>query len=306
MESERDAYRVIEILDGAWIYGAYIRVSMARNDRRETFWRRKRHQVSQSMSRPIDRENTKIPGSFTKGPIRKRVVGVVDENNVDILPCSAIGRSLRATTLSKLSGMVGGVPIQAWSKHTFKNIAEVWGSLVYIDKDTSAPISFEQGCILIETDVINRIEDVVELVVNGRLYPMRVQEMNPYSGLKWTRMRMRIGIEKTLIETAGVVEESSTTDKLIVNKQDLLELMRRLDLKVIDCSDNVTDEDRIEVENKLKKRGRGRPQNNQKCQCVANVSLSDSDFKNRKKVILRETRETIALGKLIGGMIAAV
>ncbi|KAK8990788.1 hypothetical protein V6N11_028749 [Hibiscus sabdariffa] len=217
------------------------------------------------MSRPIDRENTKIPGSFTKGPIRKRVVGVVDENNVDILPCSAIGRSLRATTLSKLSGMVGGVPIQAWSKHTFKNIAE--------DEDESES---EESAEKEEAQ-----HDVLDHV-------------------------SKIGIEKTLIETAGVVEESSTTDKLIVNKQDLLELMRRLDLKVIDCSDNVTDEDRIEVENKLKKRGRGRPQNNQKCQCVANVSLSDSDFKNRKKVILRETRETIALGKLIGGMIAAV
>ncbi|KAK8635500.1 hypothetical protein V6N13_004234 [Hibiscus sabdariffa] len=207
---------------------------------RETYWRRKRHPVPQSMSRPIDKENTTNRGSFTKGPIRKRVVGVVDENNVDILRCSAIDRSLCATTLAKLSGdftraklqgfsimritwpffllmfndvesrrnllesrvllqwfdtiqewssdikldrrhvwlAVRGVPVQAWSKHTFKNIAEVWGSLVYIDKDTSATTSFEQGCILIETDVMNRIEDVVELVVNGRLYPLRVHEID--------------------------------------------------------------------------------------------------------------------------------
>ncbi|KAK8583620.1 hypothetical protein V6N13_109027 [Hibiscus sabdariffa] len=59
-------------------------------------------------------------------------------------------------------------------------------------------------------------------------------------------------------------------------------------------------EDRIEAEQKLKKKGGGRPRNNQKSQGVANGSLSDSDFKNRKKVILREARETIALGKLIG------
>ncbi|KAK8513201.1 hypothetical protein V6N12_037692 [Hibiscus sabdariffa] len=52
---------------------------------------RKRHQVSQSVSRSIDRENTTNPRSFTKGHIRKRVVGVVDENNVDILRCSVIG-----------------------------------------------------------------------------------------------------------------------------------------------------------------------------------------------------------------------
>ncbi|KAL4324822.1 hypothetical protein GQ457_11G028210 [Hibiscus cannabinus] len=133
-----------------------------------------------------------------------------------------------------------GVPIQAWSKHTFKNIAEVWGSLVYIDKDTYARISFEQGCILIEMYVMNRIEDVVELVVNGRLYPVRVQEMESLfrtdvdsdedeSGSEESTEKeeaqhdvldhvSEIGIEKTPIKTAGVVEESSTTDKLISNK----------------------------------------------------------------------------------------
>ncbi|KAK8498538.1 hypothetical protein V6N13_093089 [Hibiscus sabdariffa] len=132
------------------------------------------------------------------------MVGVVDEENVEILRFNAIGRSLRATTLAKFSGeftkaklcgfsimritwsffmlmfndaesrrnllesrvllqwletikewpsdikldrrhvwqAVGGVPIQAWSKHTFKSIVEVWR---------------------------------LELVVNGRLYLVRVQ-----------------------------------------------------------------------------------------------------------------------------------
>ncbi|KAK8557638.1 hypothetical protein V6N13_007994 [Hibiscus sabdariffa] len=72
-----------------------------------------------------------------------------------------------------------------------------------------------------------------------------------------------IGIEKSPIKTAGVVEESPTTDKLIVNKvvresegtilsdslgdvahglkHDLLEVTRCLDLRVIDCSENATD-----------------------------------------------------------------
>ncbi|KAK8706279.1 hypothetical protein V6N13_049851 [Hibiscus sabdariffa] len=365
---------------------------MARKDRRETYWRRKRHPVPQSLSRPIDKENTTNPRSFRKGPIRKRVVRVVDENNVDILRCSAIGRSLCATTLAKLSR----VPIQAWSKHTFKNIVEVWGSLVYIDKDTSAPTSFEQGCILIETDVMNRIEDVVKLVVNRRLYPDRKRH-DVFDQVA------EIGIEKTPIKTAWVVEESSTTNKLIANKvvresdgtivpdslgdvvhglkQDHLEVTQRLDLRVIDCSENATDdllrenrhilaasaevptwswdetvaivdrvedginmgmnieemeqnpsmdieqverhvcsdrhvhnallnrasdsevieyngtlrkvrsvsnvvlsfmkpEDWIEAEQKIKKKGRGRPRNNQKGQGVVIGYLSDSDFKN--------------------------
>ncbi|KAK8572619.1 hypothetical protein V6N12_028669 [Hibiscus sabdariffa] len=144
-----------------------------------------------------------------------------------------------------------------------KNIVEVWGSLVYIDKDTSAPTSFEQGCILIETDVMNRIEDVVELVVNGRLYPLRVHEIDSLFRTEVDSVS-EIGIEKTLIKIARVVEESSTTDKLIANKMvresegtivsdslgdvahklkwDLLEVTQRLDLRVIDCSENATND----------------------------------------------------------------
>ncbi|KAK8704583.1 hypothetical protein V6N13_048203 [Hibiscus sabdariffa] len=202
---------------------------MARKDRRETYWRRKRHPVPQSVSRSIDKENIRNLGSFTKGPIRKHVVGVVDENNVDILRCSVIGQSLCATTMVKLS-------------------------------DTSAPTSFEQGCILIETDVMNRIEDVVELVVNGRLYPLRVHEIDSLF-----RTEVDSGEdESTLIKIARVVEESSTTDKLIANKMvresegtivsdslgdvahklkwDLLEVTQRLDLRVIDCSENATND----------------------------------------------------------------
>ncbi|KAK9004850.1 hypothetical protein V6N11_042303 [Hibiscus sabdariffa] len=182
---------------------------MARKDRRETYWRRKRHPVPQSLSRPIDKENTTNPRSFRKGPIRKRVVRVVDENNVDILRCSAIGRSLCATTLAKLS------------------------------------------------NVMNRIEDVVKLVVNRRLYPDRKRH-DVFDQVA------EIGIEKTPIKTAWVVEESSTTNKLIANKvvresdgtivpdslgdvvhglkQDHLEVTQRLDLRVIDCSENATDD----------------------------------------------------------------
>ncbi|KAK8505118.1 hypothetical protein V6N12_066652 [Hibiscus sabdariffa] len=87
---------------------------------------------------------------------------------------------------------------------------------------------------------MNRIEDVVELVVNGRLYPLCVHEIDSLfqtevesdedesvseesTGKEEAQHDVfdqvsEIGIEKTLIKTAWVVEESSTTNKLIANK----------------------------------------------------------------------------------------
>ncbi|KAK8609559.1 hypothetical protein V6N13_062005 [Hibiscus sabdariffa] len=77
---------------------------------------------------------------------------------------------------------------------------------------------------------MNRIENVVELVVNGRLYPVRVQEIESLfqtevdsdkdesvskesTGKEEAQHDVldqvsEIGIEKTTIKTAGVVEES--------------------------------------------------------------------------------------------------
>ncbi|KAK8556635.1 hypothetical protein V6N13_064654 [Hibiscus sabdariffa] len=162
------------------------------------------------------------------------------------------------------------------------------------------------------------------------------------------------------MESEDTIVLDSLGDVAHVLKQDLLEVTQRLDLRVIDCSENAIDdetvaivdrvedginmgmnieemeqnpsmdveqferhscsdrhphnvllnrasdvevvgyngtlhkvrsvsnvvlsfmklEDRIEAEQKLKKNGRGRPRNNQKSQGVANVSLSNSNFKN--------------------------
>ncbi|KAK8715702.1 hypothetical protein V6N13_043030 [Hibiscus sabdariffa] len=61
-------------------------------------------------------------------------------------------------------------------------------------------------------------------------------------------------------------------------------------------------EGRIEAEQKLKKKGRGRPRNNQKGQGVANGSLSDSDFKNQKKGYLERSKRNNCLGQTHWGL----
>ncbi|KAK8654734.1 hypothetical protein V6N13_107334 [Hibiscus sabdariffa] len=49
---------------------------------------------------------------------------------------------------------VSGIPVQAWSRDTFTNIARAWDSSVRLDHLTSEPTSFERTRILIDTDQV--------------------------------------------------------------------------------------------------------------------------------------------------------
>ncbi|KAK8578523.1 hypothetical protein V6N13_100359 [Hibiscus sabdariffa] len=69
------------------------------------------------------------------------------------------------------------VPVQFWSQDTFGNIAQLWGSLVRVDDNTVEPKSFEQARLLIEMKHWERIAETIEVDCNGRLVPIRVQEV---------------------------------------------------------------------------------------------------------------------------------
>ncbi|KAL4378069.1 hypothetical protein GQ457_02G028390 [Hibiscus cannabinus] len=60
---------------------------------------------------------------------------------------------------------------------TFQNVAQLWGSLVRLDESTMDPKSFEQARLLIETKHWDRIMETIEVDCDGRLVPVRVQEL---------------------------------------------------------------------------------------------------------------------------------
>ncbi|KAL4361103.1 hypothetical protein GQ457_04G021180 [Hibiscus cannabinus] len=92
---------------------------------------------------------------------------------VKVLPWSPnIGFDSRSVWLSVL-----GVPMQFWSQDTFRNVAQLWGSLVRLDESTMDPKSFEQARLLIETKHWDRIMETIEVDCDGRLVPVRVQEL---------------------------------------------------------------------------------------------------------------------------------
>ncbi|KAL4378329.1 hypothetical protein GQ457_02G029540 [Hibiscus cannabinus] len=92
---------------------------------------------------------------------------------VKVLPWSPdIGFDSRSVWLSVL-----GVPMQFWSQDTFRNVAQLWGSLVRLDESMMDLKSFEQARLLIETKHWDRIMETIEVDCDGRLVPVRVQEL---------------------------------------------------------------------------------------------------------------------------------
>ncbi|KAK8569328.1 hypothetical protein V6N13_107167 [Hibiscus sabdariffa] len=58
---------------------------------------------------------------------------------------------------------------------------ETWGSFLKIDSDTTEPQSLESGSVFIETKRMERINGIIDLVVNNEIYPVRVKEIEyPY------------------------------------------------------------------------------------------------------------------------------
>ncbi|KAK8652757.1 hypothetical protein V6N13_126782 [Hibiscus sabdariffa] len=71
---------------------------------------------------------------------------------------------------------VFGVPVHAWSRDTFKRLVSHWGSLIVLEEATVEPSSFERGRMLVETSVLDRIEERLELSVDGHIFPIRITE----------------------------------------------------------------------------------------------------------------------------------
>jgi len=63
-----------------------------------------------------------------------------------------------------------GVPIQLWSEQNIKRIAENWGDVVYIEKDTSKMTSFASAKVVIDTLCMNPIKDEAIIQVEDEGY----------------------------------------------------------------------------------------------------------------------------------------
>ncbi|KAL4323623.1 hypothetical protein GQ457_11G028100 [Hibiscus cannabinus] len=73
---------------------------------------------------------------------------------------------------------VVGLPIHLWSHETFANLASLWGKLIRVEGFTMEPQSFERARFLIESDKMDRIEEMVEVKTSeGLVVQVWVQEV---------------------------------------------------------------------------------------------------------------------------------
>ena len=70
-----------------------------------------------------------------------------------------------------------GVPPHGWSWENFKNIAQLWGSLICLGKSILRTDTFEVMRVLIVTDIFRRIEQEILLSLADRGYRVWIKEI---------------------------------------------------------------------------------------------------------------------------------
>ncbi|KAH7833242.1 hypothetical protein Vadar_004386 [Vaccinium darrowii] len=69
-----------------------------------------------------------------------------------------------------------GVPLHCWSAQTFQKIAQVWGEVLTMDDATVKGYSFAAGKVMISTETWDRINEVIQMEVKGKIFEIRVVE----------------------------------------------------------------------------------------------------------------------------------
>ncbi|KAI8525690.1 hypothetical protein RHMOL_Rhmol13G0248900 [Rhododendron molle] len=75
---------------------------------------------------------------------------------------------------------VKGLPLSAWTAHTFKLIAELWGCFIMVDENTLKECSFAEGKVLVATEEKSLIERWIQLEIAGVYYDVKVSEASSF------------------------------------------------------------------------------------------------------------------------------
>lgn len=98
-----------------------------------------------------------------------------------------------------------GMPLNAWSYSTFKEIGEKWGQFLKTDEDTLNESSYVKARILIATNQIHKLEGYVDLIVDGVKYSVRVIEEDSFRFI--TNSLIASPLESTMGKKKDSVEE---------------------------------------------------------------------------------------------------
>ncbi|KAK8543759.1 hypothetical protein V6N13_025927 [Hibiscus sabdariffa] len=84
----------------------------------------------------------------------------------------SMSRPERATWLE-----VSGIPLHCWNDVTLRRVAELWGYFESLGENANHRLNCEKVTVLITTNQVNRIEEIVELNVGNMKYEINVVEI---------------------------------------------------------------------------------------------------------------------------------
>lgn len=77
-----------------------------------------------------------------------------------------------------------GMPLNVWNVPSFKEIGGKWGDFLEVDDKTLRQEALDKARILIATEYEGKIDSSVHLKINGKIYVVRVKEMETFSILE--------------------------------------------------------------------------------------------------------------------------
>ncbi|KAK8688741.1 hypothetical protein V6N13_087485 [Hibiscus sabdariffa] len=203
------AERTTERLNGFSLYGSKLFVSRAKFNPRTSFWRKMRQEPKN-----VDKKNASIEakeksvGDIEDGipqgvKTLKRISGHVVEEDLRNCKRCLVGTINTVCSTSSIKSRlqewgfevftevkfwsenitqrdratwleVSGLPLHCWNHTTLKRIAEIWGAFEALGENAYHTLDCEKVSVLITTEQLGIINEVIEVEVNSMVYRVRV------------------------------------------------------------------------------------------------------------------------------------
>lgn len=112
--------------------------------------------------------------------------------------------------------MCFGMPLNAWSHNTFKQIGNIWGQFLMVEEKTLKESSFEVAKILIASSQVQSIKGQLDLTVDKVNYKVRISEDESFRVVENSMINGLSDLRLKNVQDVNNVVESSS--EVMVNK----------------------------------------------------------------------------------------
>lgn len=146
------------------------------------------------------------------------------------------------------------MPLNAWSISNFKEIGGVWGHFIQVDEGTLQGKSFAKGNILIVTELQQMIEGIIEMVVDGASYKVRVKEEDSFRFVNQNQFSVPASLPVDNLFEGGEDKEDNDVSESENDGSKNADLGSKIDDKAVE---KIKSKSKLQLkESKVKRRGR--------------------------------------------------